>query len=95
MHDGRPVFIETCKAPTLLVQFKRCDLAGLGEDEARARLAAFLAPAARPTSAVAFPGGVKSDSARPAAVTFPGAQLALSNIPVRVPLHFLGYQMSW
>jgi TIR domain len=45
-----PVFIEDCKAPTLLAQFMRCDLAGLSEDDARARLAVFLAPATRPTA---------------------------------------------
>src|ERR1700730_11836793 len=49
-----PVFIADCKAPTLLAQFKRCDLAGLSEDDARARLAAFLAPATRPTGAAPF-----------------------------------------
>jgi len=52
-----PVFIEDCKAPTLLGQFKRCDLTGVSEDDARARLAAFLAPAKRPRGVVPFPGG--------------------------------------
>src|SRR5438128_211014 len=52
-----PVFIENCEPPTLLAQFKRCDLAGLSEDDARARLAAFLAPAARPAGVMPFPGG--------------------------------------
>lgn len=88
-----PVFIQDCKAPTLLAQFKRCDLWGLGEDDARARLAGFLAPAARPTGAMPFPGGApvaKSVLARPGAVAFPGGRFALSNIPIRLPLHFLG-----
>jgi len=88
-----PVFIEDCKAPTLLAQFKRCDLVGLSEDDARARLAAFLAPATRPTGAVPFPGGApiaKAEPARPGAVAFPGGRVALSNIPIRIPLHFLG-----
>jgi hypothetical protein len=48
-----PVFIENCQAPTLLAQFRRCDLAGLSEEETRVRLAAFLAPAARPAGSVA------------------------------------------
>jgi TIR domain len=43
-----PVYIENCESPTLLAQFKRCDPYGLTEDDARARLAAFLAPAAKP-----------------------------------------------
>jgi hypothetical protein len=30
------------------------------------------------------------NEARPVAVAFPGGQFALSNIPIRVPLHFLG-----
>ncbi len=90
-----PVFIENCKAPTLLAQFKRCDLAGLiiSEEEARARLAAFLAPAAKPAGPMPFPGSapaVQPAPARPVAAAFPGARLALSNIPIRVPLHFLG-----
>jgi TIR domain len=33
-----PVFIEPCEAPTLLAPFKRCDLHGLEEEEARASL---------------------------------------------------------
>ncbi|MCI0599607.1 MAG: tetratricopeptide repeat protein [Beijerinckiaceae bacterium] len=77
----------------MLAQFKRCDLWGLGEDDARARLAGFLAPAARPTGAMPFPGGApvaKSVLARPGAVAFPGGRFALSNIPIRLPLHFLG-----
>ena len=49
-----PVFIDDCEAPTLLAQFKRCDLAGLSEEEARARLAAFLAPAGRPMGRCPF-----------------------------------------
>ena len=33
---------------------------------------------------------VAPNEARPVAVAFPGGQFALSNIPIRVPLHFLG-----
>jgi len=32
-----PVFVEDCKAPTMLAPFKRCDLFGLNETDARAR----------------------------------------------------------
>jgi hypothetical protein len=49
-----PVYIEKCEPPTLLAQFKRCDLHGISEDEARVRLAAFLAPAARPAGPLPF-----------------------------------------
>jgi TIR domain len=51
-----PVFVEPCEPPVLFAPLKRCDLYGLSEDEARARLAAFLAPAARPAGVIAFPG---------------------------------------
>jgi tetratricopeptide (TPR) repeat protein len=88
-----PVFVEPCEPPVLFAPLKRCDLYGITEEEARARLTAFLTPAAKPAGPIPFPGGAlakKSDSFRPEAVAFPGARLALSNIPVRVPLHFLG-----
>jgi TIR domain len=37
-----PVFIEPCESPTLFAPLKRCDLYGLAEGDARARLKAFL-----------------------------------------------------
>ena len=52
-----PVFVEDCKAPTMLAPFKRCDLFGLNENEARARLEAYLKPAAKPSESARFPGG--------------------------------------
>jgi hypothetical protein len=58
-----PVFIEPCEAPTLLATLKRCDLYGLGEQDARARLKSFLEPAAKPTLAT-FPGGAKGGHPR-------------------------------
>jgi Tfp pilus assembly protein PilF len=88
-----PVFVEECEAPTLLAPFKRCDLHGLSEGDARARLAAYLAPAAKPTGPVPFPAEAKAAEAlptRPDAVTFPGGRVALSNVPITVPRHFLG-----
>jgi hypothetical protein len=84
-----PVFVEPCKAPTLLAPLKRCDLHGLSEEDARASLRAFLAPAAKPPPGP-FPGiqaSLPPRSGNPPA--FPG-KTALSNIPIRVPLHFMG-----
>jgi hypothetical protein len=72
-----PVFIEDCKAPTLLAPFKRCDLFGLKEDEAGARLEAYLKPAAKPSEPAQFPGGgesVKTLLRRPEEVVFPGSR---------------------
>jgi tetratricopeptide (TPR) repeat protein len=77
-----PVFVEPCEAPILSAPRKRCDLHGIAEDEARARLKAFLEPASRPPRGP-FPGGA---APRP---VFPG-KVALSNVPIRVPEHFLG-----
>jgi tetratricopeptide (TPR) repeat protein len=95
-----PVFVELCDAPSLFAPLKRCDLHGLNEEEARVQLAEFLKPAAKPTSMVPFPGaeksGVISSASPPAApVEFPGnndskKRTAISNIPIAVPLHFLG-----
>jgi hypothetical protein len=84
-----PVFIEPCKPPRLFTPLKRCDLHGITEDEARARLKAFLEPASKPPRGP-FPGGVKSPAA-PGATRppFPG-KIAHSNVPIRVPEHFLG-----
>jgi tetratricopeptide (TPR) repeat protein len=85
-----PVFVEPCEAPILFAPLKRCDLHGLTEDEARAKLKAFLEPASKPPPGP-FPGGAKSPVAPAAsAPSFPGGRLALSNVPIRVPEHFLG-----
>ena len=88
-----PVFVEECEAPTLLAPFKRCDLFGLSEEDARARIETYLAPAAKPSGPARFPGAdkfVQGKLARPETVAFPGRRAALSNIPISVPLHFLG-----
>ena len=58
-----PVFVEDCKAPTMLAPFKRCDLFGLNEDEARERLEAYLKPAAKPSESARFPGGAPASPA--------------------------------
>jgi tetratricopeptide (TPR) repeat protein len=87
---GLPVFIEECETPTLLAPFKRCDLYGLNEEDAQARLAQYLTPARKPTTA-SFPGARTLVSAEQAkTIPFPGARFALSNIPISVPRHFLG-----
>jgi tetratricopeptide (TPR) repeat protein len=85
-----PIFIEPCEVPTLFAPLKRCDLHGLSEKDARARLRAFLAPAAKPPPGP-FPGAVKTSPQPPSGnpPAFPG-KTALSNIPIRVPLHFTG-----
>jgi tetratricopeptide (TPR) repeat protein len=87
-----PVRIENCETPTLLAIFKRCDLHGLKEEEARNRLASYLTPAAKPVGPVPFPGATASPRGGPvssAPVPFPGVA-TLSNIPIRIPEHFLG-----
>jgi tetratricopeptide (TPR) repeat protein len=94
-----PVFIEPRTAPRLFNPLKRCDLHGLDEEEARACLKSYLAPATKPSHAP-FPGspGIKPSSS----TVFPGkvshdnqaerrdAKAALSNIPIRVPRLFMG-----
>lgn len=91
-----PVFIEDCEAPTLVAHIKRCDLYGLSEEEARAKLAAYLAPAAKPSVPVAFSGSANpgAPSARVAlsvrSHVVTGTYYAVSNIPIGVPRHFLG-----
>jgi hypothetical protein len=77
----------------LLATTKRCDLYGLREADARARLAEYLKPAAKPSGRVPFPGArATKGGTRPpqAAVSFPDKSRALSNIPITVPRFFLG-----
>ena len=88
-----PVLAEDCEPPVAMAHIKRCSLFGIGEDDARARLEAYLAEAKPPSGPVAFPGKAKPleiQSARSETVPFPGARAALSNIPIAVPRHFLG-----
>jgi hypothetical protein len=59
-----PVFIEPCEALMLFATLKRCDLHGLNEADARARLTAFLAPPGRTPRGV-FPGEAKVSSRPP------------------------------
>src|SRR6516162_5511217 len=84
-----PILVEACEAPTLFAHLKRCDLYGLSERDARARLKTFLDPPAKPSRGI-FPGGVEVLSGMASAPpSFPG-RAALSNVPIAVPLHFMG-----
>jgi TIR domain len=58
-----PIFIENCEPPMLLAPFKRCDLYGLAEAHARARLIAYLAPPQEPAGPVLFPGVTEAANA--------------------------------
>jgi len=49
------VVVRTCALPPLIAHFRRCELHGLSQDDARARLRAFLAAPAAPASVI-FPG---------------------------------------
>jgi hypothetical protein len=71
---GLPVFVEQCETPTLLAAFKRCDLYGLSEEDARARLAEYLTPARRPPTAP-FPGARRlAPTEQSQTIPFPGAK---------------------
>jgi hypothetical protein len=60
-----PVLIEPCKVPSLLAPIKRCDLYGVDEEQARARLARFLAPAGKPAERPRFPAAAPPFPRRP------------------------------
>jgi tetratricopeptide (TPR) repeat protein len=67
------VAVEPCRLPSLIDHYRRCELYGVADDEARRRFRAFMAA---PADA--------------APIAFPGEAFAVSNIPIRVPEHFLG-----
>ena len=71
---------------------KRCDLYGLSEDHARASLRVYVAASQTAGSRCGSRAGGGERSPQPAksGVPFPGKKFALSNIPIRVPRHFLG-----
>jgi len=58
-----PMFVENCEPPFLLAPFRRCDLHGLAEIHARARLIAYLAPPQEPVGTVLFPGVTEAANA--------------------------------
>ena len=74
----RPGFVlfvaaKACRLPSLIDHYRRCELFGVSDDEARDRFRAFMA-----APATAAP------------IAYPGEAFAVSNIPIRVPEHFLG-----
>jgi TIR domain/NB-ARC domain len=84
-----PVFVEDCSVPSLLAPLKRCNLYGLRDEEARARLAKYLTPTEKPVGRVHFPG--QGDAAQlipPPAVPFPGDRSARQ--PRNLPFTSLG-----
>jgi hypothetical protein len=80
-----PVFIENCKAPTLLAPFKRCDLFYLSEEQARAKLIDYFTEPKRPVSA-GFPTveAARNVQAGSGAFSFPGltSKSLVSNMPL-------------
>jgi tetratricopeptide (TPR) repeat protein len=66
--------VKQVRLPSLIDHFRRCDLVGLQEEEARRHIAEFLRSPA-PLGKVEFPG---EDG------------VAVSNVPIAVPEHFLG-----
>ncbi len=66
--------VKPVRLPSLIDHFRHCDLVGLKEKEARRRIAEFLRSPAPPEK-----------------VEFPGEDgVAVSNVPIAVPEHFLG-----
>jgi TIR domain len=83
-----PILIENCKLPTLLAQFKRCELFGLVEEKARKRFADYLKSGVRPQGSMRFPGAVtpaEPSGDRGPPISFPG-----SRKPHNLPLASLG-----
>jgi hypothetical protein len=91
-----PVFVEECKASTLLAPLKHCKLYGLLEADARSALAAYLAPAAKPARPVEFPGAVEPlTHADPATIPFPGRTLSpLMLSPVAGPADEIAHEQG-
>jgi hypothetical protein len=79
-----PVFVEDCEARPLLAPFKRCDLFGLSEKEARNKLAEYLAPTVQPVGPATFPGEAKRSAKMPPteSIPFPGTD---TSKPGRIP----------
>jgi tetratricopeptide (TPR) repeat protein len=66
--------VKPVRLPSLIDHFRRCDLVGLREEEARRRVAEFLRTPSPPEK-IDFPG---EDG------------IAISNVPIAVPKHFVG-----
>ena len=68
------VVVKPCRLPTLIDHIRRCELFGVPEEAARIALPRIHEPARGARRLAAFPGKV----------------FAVSNIPIRVPTHFMG-----
>ena len=70
------VAVKPCRLPSLIDHYRRCELYGVSDAEARRRFSEFMQqPASAP-------------------IAYPGEAFAVSNIPIRVPTHFLGREDS-
>jgi hypothetical protein len=67
------VAVKPGRFPTLIDHYRRCQLYGISDDEARQLFRAFM-----------------QQPADAAPIAFPGEAFAVSNVPIRVPEHFLG-----
>src|SRR3984957_5560492 len=79
----RPGFVlfvaaKACRFPTLIDHYRRCELYSAASDGERR--ASFRAFMAQPATS--------------APIAYPGEAFAVSNIPIRVPVHFLGREDS-
>jgi len=91
-----PVLVEDCKTPTMLAPFKRCDLFGLNENEARERLEDYLKPAAKPPEAARFPGGTaKAPFRHPEVAVFPGSQSSTPTLIQKGDASQMAKSPSW
>jgi tetratricopeptide (TPR) repeat protein len=68
------VVVKPCKLPTLSDHIRRIELFGMPEEGARLRFREFMSKRTAATGTATFPGRV----------------FAVSNIPIRVPTHFMG-----
>lgn len=87
-----PVRVDEFDLSKLFGIIKRCDLFGVDEAEARARLIAFLTPAGKPSQRGPFPGRVPNlpSSKHPPSV-FPGRIGPAATAPATVPRDATGY----
>jgi hypothetical protein len=71
------VVVKPCTVPALIAPFRRCELFGLSDLEKRERFCEFM-------------GERKAVRAKAADALRRERRIALSNVPIRVPEHFLG-----
>jgi hypothetical protein len=93
-----PVRVGDCELPPFLAPLKYCDLFGVDEGVARARLIEFLTPAGKPANPTLFPGAATASAGRETkSIVLPGRlagaesrAATISNIPINVPRCFIG-----